>query len=78
MNVYKPAKTEIELPMVNKTVEGNTNGNEDKTFTFTIKGEDGAPLPEKTQVSVTGSGTASTGKTVFDKAGTYKYTITED
>ena len=78
VNVYKPAKTEIELPMVNKTVEGNTNGNEDKTFTFTIKGEDGAPLPEKTQVSVTGSGTASTGKAVFDKAGTYKYTITED
>lgn len=78
VNGYKPAKAELELPAVNKTIDGDTGSNEDKTFTFTVSGDEGAPLPEKTTLSITGSGTALFDKIVFDKAGTYRYTITED
>ncbi len=54
----------------------------DRTFTFTLTGVDGAPMPAEATVTVgkPESGDTSTfkfGAIKYSKAGTYKYTVTE-
>ena len=49
----------------------------DETFEFTITAADGAPLPEKTTVTITGEGKADFDAIEFKKAGTYTYTVKE-
>ena len=46
-------------------------------FTVEIKSETGAPLPEKTTLTVDVSGNCQFGPIVFDEPGNYEYTISE-
>jgi len=66
--------------VVNKAVEG-ASWPEGKTLTFTIEGEDGAPMPEETTFELTAAGSATFGPIVYslDDAGKeFIYTISED
>lgn len=68
------------LPQIEKVVEGT--GVPDKTFTFILTGQDGAPMPEGAigqsyLVNIQKSGKASLGKITFQKSGTYVYTLEE-
>ncbi len=83
-NTYMPKATELVIP-VEKTLKiasgvGPTEDVDD-TFTFTLKALNGAPMPEtveETTVSVPLKGGNGTfGKIVYDKPGTYAYTIEE-
>lgn len=76
--VYTPI--EVELPIVRKVVEGKNAPNE--RFTFILRGNSGAPMPEgasgsRYTVSRVGKGTVSLGSITFDEPGTYVYTIYE-
>ena len=77
-NTYK-ATGEAEL-QVTKALEGTTwpSG---KTLTFTLKGEDNAPMPENTTVTMSAAGTETFDKIAYTQADigkTYTYTISED
>ena len=69
---------------VSKTFNGWADGAEDATFTFTLAGKDGAPMPSNGENKVTLNKDKSTGhfgNIAFDQSNigkTYTYTITED
>lgn len=79
-NDYKPVETTLEVPAPEKKIEGEVPEEYAKEFSFTLKAEtEGAPMPEKTNVTVKGEGTADVfGNITFTKAGTYSYTVSED
>lgn len=71
----------VYAPEVTKKIDG-ANVPKDKTFTFELKADPetaDAPLPEKDKqtASVKDEGTAKFGAIEFNKAGTYKYILTE-
>jgi pilin isopeptide linkage protein len=77
-NVYGVAETEGEV-RVKKTLVGRDWATGDE-FEFTISAKDGAPAPAKDKVTVTKDSadlTESFGKITFDKAGIYKYVVSE-
>ena len=78
-NTYKTTSSvEYEFPQIVKTIKGNADSNDKKTFTFELKSNDvNAPMPANSTISVNGEGTAKFDKITFTKAGTYTYTISE-
>lgn len=77
-NVYSPHESNaVAFPEVFKQFTGYSRP-DDKEFSFTLTAKDGAPLPNKTKVTITGSGKDSFGAVSYSKAGTYVYEITED
>ena len=77
-NDYTPNPSNaVTFPEVNKQFSGQTRPAE-KTFSFTLTAKEGAPVPTKTKVTVTGEGKAAFDEMTFTKAGTYVYEITED
>ncbi|MBQ8965864.1 FctA domain-containing protein [Ruminococcus sp.] len=82
VNTYTPVETSVEVPVAVKQIDGDTHGNEDKTFTFELtSNEDEAediPMPENTTATATGSGEATPfGAVRFTDVGTYHYAVTE-
>ena len=84
-NYYDTADTGF-APKVNKTLTGDTPPGE-KEFTFKLKADEnnpeGATLPDPAQTTVTyekriGDAKAGFGDITFEKAGTFKFTITEE
>ena len=78
-NDYTPVNAVLEIPVAVKRIEGCVPAESDKTFSFEIKTDDNAaPMPENPQVSVNGSGNATSfGRFIFTKTGTYTYSISE-
>ena len=74
-NNYEPAATTIALP-VQKLIEGNATP-ADKTFRFSLTALDGAPMPDSSEATITGTGAASFGTISYTVAGTYAYTVKE-
>ena len=83
-NYYDTADTGF-APKVNKTLTGDTPPGE-KKFTFKLKADEnnpeGATLPDPAQTTVTyekriGDAEAGFGEITFEKAGTFKFIITE-
>lgn len=80
--VIVDTKTDANIQL-NKVLNGRDWLSSDK-FTFTLAGQDNAPMPEKDTVDVTAS--AKDGEAVpfdfgtitYDKAGVYKYTVSEE
>lgn len=80
VNSYHPEKTTF-APRVSKSVAGDVPA-EDSVFRFCLvagagEAADGAVLPDETEVSVEGSGSASFDSITFTKAGTYTFAISE-
>ena len=77
-NDYQVTETTY-APQIEKMVTGDTP--EDETFTFTLaedaENPEGTALPQKTEISVTGSGTGQFDSITFTKAGTYTFEIWE-
>ena len=77
-NTYEAGPAEGEIK-VTKKLEGRDWQSGD-TFTFTLAGLNGAPMPANTQVTVTNQTpdkTASFGTITYAEVGTYVYTVTE-
>lgn len=74
-NEYTPAPTSLIIP-IRKILEGQETPN-DKTFTFAIAGQDGAPIPASTVTTTVGAGDGAFESIAYDHAGVYAYTITE-
>ena len=75
VNTYTLKTAEAELE-IEKDVEG-VPPVEDEEFVFSLTAKDDAPVPSKTKVTISGSGTASFGKWTYKKAGTYVYEVKE-
>lgn len=79
VNTYNAAPTAY-APQVIKQIEGETPS-QAQTFTFTIEAAadnpEGASLPEQTEITVSGEGSASFGEIAFTKPGTYGFTLAE-
>lgn len=74
------APVEVELPGITKVVEGENTPKE--RFTFVLRGQDGAPMPEgaiasRYEVSRVGKGRLALGAITYYVPGTYVYTICE-
>ena len=76
VNTYVPKPVEVIIP-VEKRVTGDNRPEQKETFEFTINPSGTAPASEKALITITDNGTASFGKIVFDKPGTYIYTVIE-
>ena len=79
VNTYIPP-VEIDPPIIEKVVEGE-NAPETQ-FSFLLRGENGAPMPEGSNgntkiITLTGSGKVELGKFSFPGPGVYTYTISE-
>ena len=80
-NKYKAAETKLVLS-VNKEIEDTADpeydGEYKAEFTFTLAGTD-VPMPagDGNKVTIVGEGKGEFGEITYDKAGEYKYTITE-
>lgn len=75
-NDYTPATTSVAFK-AEKYITGDDRVNK-KTFTFNFTATDSTyPLPEYDSVEIVDEGTADFGKIVYDKAGTYTYTVSE-
>ena len=78
-NTYEVGQVTASIP-VKKTVtvpEGLT-GPTDWTYTITAEAQDGAPVAESMETTVTKASPSSTiGEITFTAPGTYKYTVTE-
>lgn len=77
-NVYKAEPTTVSDITVNKTINDTSGSAYDTTFTFTLTGKDGAPMPENNKASVTGEGSVKFAEIKYEKAGTFKYTVKEE
>lgn len=76
-NNYKPNTVEVVIP-VEKNIDGDTHGNEEKTFSFTLSAvTKDAPMPEEATVEIVGEDTADFGAITFEVAGEYEYTLVE-
>lgn len=76
-NTHADEKAEAVLK-VSKTVNGAKDENLQKQFEFQLQPKNNAPMPEGfDKATVTGTSSASFGKIVYDKAGTYNYVIHE-
>ena len=78
MNIYTPAAAEGEIK-VYKDLQGRDWLNGD-TFTFTLEGLNGAPMPALTQITIDNGSVghiASFGTITFTEPGTYVYTVKE-
>jgi len=71
--VITPIHIELEIE---KQIEGAAPIT-DKTFEFILRGIDHAPMPEQSQVAITGIGTANFGEIRFTESGIFEYTIHE-
>ena len=71
-NTPKAATLELN---VTKEITGKTNS--DETFTFTLTGKDGAPMPQNSTVAITGAGNKNFAPITFTNVGTYVYEVTE-
>ena len=90
VNDYTPGSTSLQIP-IRKEFSTNSHNRPEgyrKTFTFTLTGQDGAPMPggatgpvTETIVDATGVGTLVGSKTfeaiTYTAAGTYYYTLAE-
>jgi len=79
-NSYQRTPVSIN-PTVMKKVTGDAP-KKDETYSFIIRGNDGAPMPDGTSgssstVKVKGEGQAEIGTITYDKTGTYTYTVQE-
>lgn len=79
VNTYIPP-VEIDPPIIEKVVEGESAP--ETQFSFLLRGEDGAPMPEGSNgntkiITLTGSGETELGKISFPGPGVYVYTISE-
>ena len=77
-NIYKADPTTVSDLEVNKTIEDTSGSAYETTFTFTLTGKDGAPMPEDNTASVKGEGKATFKDIEYTKAGEYNYTIKEE
>ncbi len=80
VNEYKAESSEpIELSAKKKVTpsEGNSYTLKGGEFTFAIEGSQGAPMPEKVEVTNGADGSVSFGSVKFTEDGTYVYTIHE-
>ncbi len=79
VNTYNPNPSNtVTFPEVSKVYTGQARPS-DKSFSFTLAAvTNGAPMPDKDTVTVTGVGKAAFGETTYTKAGVYSYTITEN
>jgi len=78
-NVYKATATSNVLK-VKKEIEDTSGSAYETTFTFTLTGAEGSPMPEEEggdTVTVTGAQEGEFGSIAYEKAGTFEYTITE-
>ena len=75
-NNYIPDEVEFSIP-IRKILEGQTTPT-DKTFTFTLTPQDGAPAPNSTTTTTTGSETGAFEPITFTESGVYVYTISEN
>lgn len=80
-NIYTPEEITY-VPKVEKQITG-VRPAEAGTFTFMIaqaadNKDGGAVLPDPARISVSGEGEAEFGEIIFQKAGTYKFTISEE
>lgn len=76
-NTHADEKAEAVLK-VSKTVNGAKDENLQKQFEFQLQPKNNAPMPEGfDKATVTGTSSASFGKIVYDKTGTYNYVIHE-
>lgn len=80
-NIYTPEEITY-VPKVEKQITG-VRPAEAGTFTFMIaqaadNKDGGAVLPDPARISVSGEGEAEFGEITFQKAGTYKFTISEE
>ncbi len=78
-NTYLPPVTLVS-PVIHKVVEGQNVP--EAVFSFLLRGENGAPMPEGSTgnskvVAITGSGKVEIGEISFTKPGVYTYTISE-
>lgn len=82
-NTYKASEATADIQVTKKLdIPAGLKGPESAAFTFTLSGNDGAPMPENGTVSVTvGSDdpvkTAAFGTITYAQAGTYTYTVEE-
>ena len=79
LNTYIPP-IEIDPPIIEKVVEGE-NAPETE-FTFLLRGENGAPMPQGSDgstktLTITGSGEVEIGTFSFASPGIYTYTVSE-
>ena len=78
-NTYRPPLS-LDPPLIQKVVMGENPP--ETQFSFLLKGEDGAPMPEGSDgsvkiVTLKGEGNAELGRFTYEKAGVYTYTISE-
>ena len=73
--VYQPVTVDDAIKVTKAYGEGSDvyNGN----VRFTVTPDDGAPTPARSEVTISGEGTASFGSITFEEAGTYTYTVRE-
>lgn len=77
-HTYDPV--EIDLPIIQKKVEGKNAP--DEQFTFVLKGASGSPMPSgaaalSKKISRVGEGSVAFGRLTFTKPGEYTYTVYE-
>lgn len=77
----EPKPVTVTLPGVQKRVTGD-NAPSNTGFTFILRAQDGAPMPEGTAgstkaVTISGNGSAAFGSVSYTSEGTYSYTISE-
>lgn len=80
LNTYIPPVS-IDPPLIQKVVDGDPGAPSTK-FEFLLKGSQGAPMPVGSNgntkiLTLDGSGELEIGKIIFDRAGTFTYTISE-
>ena len=78
VNIFTPEPAEGEIK-VRKDLQNRAWLTSD-SFEFTLEGMNGAPMPDKTQITIDSKSanyTESFGSITFEKAGIYVYTVTE-
>ena len=66
----------VEVKTITKTEDAEIPTGE--VYTVVLTAEDGAPLPEETQLTVTDNGTVEFGPITYTKPGDYVYTVYQD
>lgn len=66
----------VEVKTITKTEDAEIPTGE--VYTVVLTAEDGAPLPEETQLAVTDNGTVEFGPITYTKPGDYVYTVYQD
>ena len=66
----------VEVKTITKTEDAEIPTGE--VYTVVLTAEDGVPLPEETQLTVTDNGTVEFGPITYTKPGDYIYTVYQD